>query len=397
MLTNLASLPARGERLRDLAELEGITMTALASTLGVSKGNLSKIIAGTTPLPSYVVETAILRYNLPPTFFNVLPAPHDHTAVTFRKKASSSARADRRITRLFREASRLWHTAATLSGLSANAANNLASARKADNIEEAVVRLRDAQGLGAEDPVGNVVRFVEKLGVGVLTGLDPTLAEDPGDESEISAGGVREYSGVTCPSTQDDWPLITTVGPQPGTVGRMTIAHELGHLICDQNLSSSPRSTDPAEKRAFQFAGALLLPETMMRHRVNELMTLNSYLRVKADYGVSVGAIVIRARNLGIISADRARSLHIQIASRGWRDSEPVPVPVEKTLLINQAVQRTWPTKTCDEAATTAGVPRTLIKAWISPDDPKTPSSTANVILLDHARKRPRERARSNR
>ena len=177
----------------------------------------------------------------------------------------------------------------------------------------------------------------------------------------------------------------------------MTIAHELGHLICDQNLSSSPRSTDPAEKRAFQFAGALLLPETMMRHRVNESMTLNSYLRVKADYGVSVGAIVIRARNLGIISADRARSLHIQIASRGWRDNEPVPVPVEKTLLINQAVQRTWPTKTCDEAATTAGVPRTLIKAWISPDDPKTPSSTANVILLDHARKRPRERARSNR
>jgi Zn-dependent peptidase ImmA (M78 family) len=93
---------------------------------------------------------------------------------------------------------------------------------------------------------------------------------------------------------------------------------------------------------AFAFAGALLLPEEMMIREVDEGTTLNQFLRIKARYGVSVGAIVVRAERLGLISSMRSRSLHIQLNSRGWRQNEPVLVRAEKPGLLGQAFSRAW-------------------------------------------------------
>ena len=52
---------------------------------------------------------------------------------------------------------------------------------------------------------------------------------------------------------------------------------------------------------------------------MSESLNLHGYLPIKATYGISVGAIIMRARDLGILSADRARSLQIQLSSQGWR------------------------------------------------------------------------------
>ncbi|MDK6646209.1 ImmA/IrrE family metallo-endopeptidase, partial [Actinotignum timonense] len=87
----------------------------------------------------------------------------------------------------------------------------------------------------------------------------------------------------------------------------------------DHDLLTHPKVRSVEERRAFAFAGALLLPEEMMIREVDEGTTLNQFLRIKARYGVSVGAIVVRAERLGLISSMRSRSLHIQLNSRGWR------------------------------------------------------------------------------
>lgn len=79
-----------------------------------------------------------------------------------------------------------------------------------------------------------------------------------------------------------------------------------------------------------------------MIREVDEGTTLNQFLRIKARYGVSVGAIVVRAERLGLISSMRSRSLHIQLNSRGWRQNEPVLVRAEKPGLLGQAFSRAW-------------------------------------------------------
>lgn len=241
--------------------------------------------------------------------------------------------------------------------------------------EDAALQVRTAAGLDEYEPVRNVVRLAERLGVAVVCGLDPQLAmADPSD-----ADGT--YCGLTLPSSAIDRPLVATVRPLPGAVQRMTLAHEIGHLVLDANLVSPPRSRDVPERRAFDFAGALLLPERPMRECINSDSTLADYLKFKSRYGVSVGAIVMRAQRLGLIDSVRAKSLHIQISSRGWRVHEPVEVVQEKSLLLAQASDRAWPVNTVLAAAAQVGLPASLVKAWLNkPDLPEARGD--NIISL---------------
>ena len=380
MSVDLLDLPHRGERLRDLAEMEGISLSSLASELGIPSAKVQRLARGESPLPDDVVGVAMDRYGLPVTFFSAYPVSQDGAAVTFRKLSRSSARSDKRVVRLFREAARMWRTASERSGLPA-ATVPTAEDRSDATAADMAQLVREADGLDDEAPVPNVIRLAERFGVGVVLDLDPLLAPEPGDT------GGHDHSGASCPSRFEGRPLVVTVSPQPGAVTRMTVAHELGHLVFDADLPASPRPSDASEKRAFAFASALLLPESMMRRRVSETTTLNSYLRIKADYGVSAGAIVVRAHKMGLISSKRARSLHIQIASRGWRSNEPVPVPVEKPMLVSQGRWRPWPVTPGLAAATETGVKADLITSWTDEQSSPTPTREHdNVISLTERR-----------
>lgn len=383
MAADLHTVPFRGERLRDLAEMEGLSMRDLAAALGTTQNRISKIVNTRSRLTPEIIEAATTTYGVPAAFFSVVPAQQDQAAITFRKRASSSIRADKRITRLFREAARLWRTASESSGFRTVDMSGLRELVRDNRVEDVAVALRKEDGLGSEDPIPNMVRFTERRGVGVILGLDPLLSQRP--TNECNDLGDKDYSGVSSPSRFEDRPLVTTVAPQPGAVTRMTIGHELGHIIFDPDLQVSPRAREIEEKRAYSFASALLLPESMMRRRVYEDMTLNSYLRIKADYGASVSAIVVRAQRLGVISSQRARSLHIQISSRGWRDNEPVPVSDEHPTLLHQATQRAWPVNTIRAAAEDVGVKHSLVSAWTETKQPAVTAvgeTNTNVVSL---------------
>lgn len=381
MAADLHAMPFRGERLRDLAEMEGLSMRDLAAALGTTQSRVSKIVNGRSRLTPEIIEAATTTYGVPAVFFSVVPAQQDQAAITFRKRASSSVRDDRRITRLFREAARLWRTASEISGFRTVDMSGLRELVRDSRVENIAVALREEDGLSSEDPIPNMVRFTERRGVGVILGLDPLLSQRPVDEYDDLRD--KDYSGVSSPSRFEDRPLVATVALQPGAVTRMTIGHELGHIIFDPDLQVTPRAREIEEKRAYNFASALLLPESMMRRRVYEDMTLNSYLRIKADYGASVSAIVMRAQRLGIISSKRARSLHIQISSRGWRDNEPVPVSAEHPTLLHQATQRAWPINTIRAAAEDAGVKHSLITAWTGTEQPAVAAGReTNVVSL---------------
>lgn len=320
----LSETAPRGDRLIPLRQMEGLTQADLAARLGVGQAFISRIEKDDKPLPLNLAQEAAAEFDLPVEFFSI---PRDVTELgtpTFRKTSKATVRAEAKVVRTFHEAARLFRIASEQSGYRAAAIYEAAS----DDVEETAANLRSMLGVAPGDPLPNATRAAERLGVGVIHGLLPEVDED------------GNHHGISCPSTSVDRPLIATVGTQPPAVARLTVMHELGHVLFDRDLGAPIRSTrDPREARAYRFAGAMLIPAAVVNQRVSESLTLHGYLRIKADYGLSVAAIVKRASDLDVISPQRARSLYIQMSSQGWRANEPVAVAPERHLLLGQAAE----------------------------------------------------------
>ena len=103
---------------------------------------------------------------------------------------------------------------------------------------------------------------------------------------------------------------------------RFTIAHELGHLVLD--IQSMVK-----EERACQrFAGAFLAPGNELirevgRRRFN--FGFDELIEVKHIFGISAAALVMRMRDLGIITEATVRDIFGGIGS-SWRTEEPRPL-----------------------------------------------------------------------
>jgi len=65
-------------------------------------------------------------------------------------------------------------------------------------------------------------------------------------------------------------------------------------------------------------------------------LTLTKIARLKPKWGVSMQALIVRAKSLDLISQRQYRYLFQQLTARGWRDAEPsnLDVSIEKPRLI---------------------------------------------------------------
>lgn len=104
---------------------------------------------------------------------------------------------------------------------------------------------------------------------------------------------------------------------------RFTALHELAHLIL-----SIPTDLPEKEKEGLchHFAGAVLIPKEQLeaelggvRHRIN----IHELVAIKENYGISIQALLYRAKTLGYITNSYHSQLMRYISSRGWRKKEP--------------------------------------------------------------------------
>ena len=103
---------------------------------------------------------------------------------------------------------------------------------------------------------------------------------------------------------------------------RFTIAHELGHMVLDIP------STVQEEKACHRFAGAFLAPRNELirevgRRRVN--FGFAELMDIKKMFGISAAALVMRMRDLGIITEATLQGIFRGIG-RSWRKNEPCPL-----------------------------------------------------------------------
>ncbi|WP_151041004.1 ImmA/IrrE family metallo-endopeptidase [Bacillus safensis] len=96
------------------------------------------------------------------------------------------------------------------------------------------------------------------------------------------------------------------------------------------------------EDEANEFAACFMLPKEAFSRDVSlEPLNLDYYVHLKKKWQVSIGAMVMRAFNLGIISSEDYQKLQRQISYRKWRITEPLDTvkTISKPIALKQAVE----------------------------------------------------------
>lgn len=106
-------------------------------------------------------------------------------------------------------------------------------------------------------------------------------------------------------------------------------AHELGHILTDgkyelEDLSKAEYRD--MEKYMNRFAGALLVPEELLHGdlRGNGKTDIRYYIELKKKYRVSAQALIVRANQIGAITANQYQYLMKQMSQRNYRKNEPL-------------------------------------------------------------------------
>ena len=209
-----------------------------------------------------------------------------------------------------------------------------------DNVERVALGLREAWQLG-QGPIESLVEVLEDQGikVGLVEGHD-------------------DFDALTF-WVNDELPVIVVKHGVPGDRQRFNLAHELGHLLLE------PAVDVDAEKAAYRFAGAFLVPAAAARFELgSERQTLGLFELhlLKHKYGLSMQAWIYRARDLGILADSAASRLFREFRQKGWHREEPGdPIPPEEPARMKRLVLRTLAEDLISEsrAAELLGMPLT--------------------------------------
>lgn len=126
---------------------------------------------------------------------------------------------------------------------------------------------------------------------------------------------------------------------------RFSLAHELGHLLMHRSVTPNETSNRTLNKQieaqAHRFASAFLFPRAAFEREVCEY-SLAEFSVLKRTWGVAIMAQVIRARDLGLISAVQTEFLAKQGSRKGYRRPMGEPwddvLPLEQPRMLRRAI-----------------------------------------------------------
>lgn len=123
---------------------------------------------------------------------------------------------------------------------------------------------------------------------------------------------------------------------------RFDIAHELGHIVLHRNMPKPLYSLREhfklMEDQAHRFAGAFLFPR---RPFIEEVLSpdLDFFSAIKQRWGVSIAAMLMRSKDLGLVNEIEAQSLWRKYSRQGFKRKEPWDdkIPVEKPRIVAES------------------------------------------------------------
>ncbi|KAA3652402.1 MAG: ImmA/IrrE family metallo-endopeptidase [Bacteroidetes bacterium] len=175
-----------------------------------------------------------------------------------------------------------------------------------EQVNRAAELLREKWSLGS-GPIFNIVELLEDKNIKVV---DLRVNDD--------FDGLQTRVNGTIPVVAYNANKIN----KPDRI-RFTLLHELAHLLLKfGNITERQKET-----LCHQFAGAMLLPEKTLKAELGEhrnKLSINELGNIKKQYGISMQAVVMRAKDCGIINEHYTKQFFFIIRQMNWKVDEPV-------------------------------------------------------------------------
>lgn len=179
---------------------------------------------------------------------------------------------------------------------------SLSEGPASEEVESVALDVRRYWGL-PPGPVSHMVRQLESRGI-VVTRLP--------DELERVDAFSAWFEGRPI--------VMLSPNKNDAARSRFDAAHELGHLIMHHDAEPGQTS---AETEAHLFAATFLMPASEIRPHLPSRADWQRLLLMKRTWGVSLSALLFRARKLGVMSDPVYRRAMSTMSKEGWRKSEP--------------------------------------------------------------------------
>ncbi|MGI8663976.1 MAG: helix-turn-helix domain-containing protein [Acidimicrobiales bacterium] len=294
-------------RLRIARQAKMLRKKDLAERAGVSAAAVSQYENGTAAPSSKVVAALALALGIPSAYFAADRPLGEAPATTAHFRSLRSTTKQER-DRAFAHALMTWELATLIERYIQLPEVSLPSdlgVRPDDSLElvEAAAReVRTAFGIRS-GPVPHVVRLLESRGI-VCTRL-------PAQTRRVFAFSC-EFPGRSV--------VVLSTERTHRAAGRFDAAHELGHLVLHHDAEPG---THAVERHANVFASEFLAPTAEIADLLPSSAAWKHLLELKEVWGISIQALLFRARQLRIMPEHTYRRAMTEMSSRGWRSQEP--------------------------------------------------------------------------
>ena len=312
-----------GERIKKARINAGLSQEALGKRLGISKMAISKYeTGGVIPKSGALIALAKALEVKVEYFFRssslILSKP------VYRAKKALAAKDETKILGKTADWLERYLTVEEITGSEKPLTlpdRETCRVSSLDQIEDIAVRVREEWKLGL-DPIENLMDVLEQHGIKVGTIAAPV-----------------KFDALTM-QYNEERPLIIVNQTFSGDRQRLSLAHELGHLILklDEGIDE--------EVAAYRFAGAFLVPKPMAIMELGpkrKMLDLRELYVLKHKYGMSMGAWIYRAKDLNIITEAAANRHWIEMRTHDFHKLEPgrqiePEIPTHLELLLLRAL-----------------------------------------------------------
>lgn len=322
---------ASGQMVSVVRDAKGWTQEELADHAGVSQGFLSKVENGLLPLEGERLAAVAAALEVPPDLLSA--------GEQFRGLEVSCLHHRRRGSRMTVSTVRRIEGLTHLCRLSVDGlmrdhgrtAELTLPRLDVDAYESPgeIARMVRAAWRLPSGRLDSVIGLLERLGVVVLHRDLDTDAQD---------------AVSTWPPGQN--PVILVNAGLPPDRERFTLLHELGHLVMHR------LPCPDQETQANRFAGELLAPQELIGPNLAGL-TVRDFSRLaelKLAWGISMAALIQRAKDLDCISENQFKTLRIRLNQYGWSRREPGDLPSETPCLLPGVIDQRLDADGDDEA-----------------------------------------------
>jgi Zn-dependent peptidase ImmA (M78 family)/DNA-binding XRE family transcriptional regulator len=319
-----------GERLKEAREARKMTQEELSGHIGITRASISAFEKGLKYPSIQTVEQLSKELRIPVAYLqNERPVRSNRSGpLSYRKKTKTTQATQNQMSRFEEWLEDIYSVYCdyidfpdvNLLPVELEDYDNISE----DDIEKLTVELRALWGMGI-GPIVNLTDFLEANGIVIGRAF---LGSD--------------IDAVSVWRTQSPHILTNKIITSSVRI-RMNLAHELGHLIlhrlADEDDYENEDTHGLMEKQATYFAGAFLFPRKSF---FNEFCStrFDALLALKRRWQISMGAIVMRAKNLGITNEKNVNDFYRQLSPKGYsRIKEPLDdtIPIEPVKLFSDA------------------------------------------------------------